>query len=299
MQKGYLILAHSEPQMEQFVRNVRLQKEIDPENLTEVLSTGDIHKMLPFLNLNGIVGGTFNRRDGHTNPFHCTQAYAEAAKRLGAEIRTYTEIVEIKTESGHVTGVVTNKGDVINTPVVVNCAGPHGTLVGKMVGLDIPMYPERHQALVTEPLEMFLPCMVLDFTHGTWCKQTPEGSLFLGVGDPEHELKAITSQNTWQFVEDAARKLITLMPILKDVVIVRQWTGMYDMTPDSQAIIGPTPVGGFYLDIGWSGHGYQVGPIVGKVLAEMISGQKPAIDVSCMNLDRFEKGALIPEPFCV
>lgn len=115
-------------------------------------------------------------RDGHVDPFHVTQAYAEAAQRLGVEIYTKTEVVDITTQGGKVTGVVTAQGDVISTPVVVNAAGPHGALIGKMVGIDVPLYPERHQILVTEPLEMFLPCMVISFTHGTYFKQTPRSS---------------------------------------------------------------------------------------------------------------------------
>ncbi len=299
MQKGYLIIAYTETQMEQFAKNVQLQREIDPENLTEILTTEEINRKLPFLNVEGVLGGTFNRRDGHANPFHVVQAFAEAAKRLGVDIRTFTEVVDIRTDQGKVTAVVTDKGEVIQTPVVVNCAGPHGAVVSKMAGVDIPLYPQRHQVAVTEPLEMFLPCMVLDFTHGTWFKQTPDGSLILGVGDPEHEVKEINQRCTWEFMKDVAEKMVFHIPRLKDVVVVRQWAGLYDMTPDSQAILGATPVEGFYLDVGWSGHGFQLGPIVGKIMAELISGQKPCIDVSCMSLERFEKGELIPEPNCV
>lgn len=298
LQGGYMMLAYTESQLEQFKKNAEMQNSIMKAG-TQILPVDEIVRITPALNTEGVVGASFNKRDGHVDPFHVTQAYADAAKRLGVEIYTRTEVVDILTEGGRVTGVVTAKGDVISAPAVVNAAGPHGAVIGKMVGIDIPLYPERHQILVTEPLEMFLPCMVISFTHGTYFKQTPHGSLLLGVGDPEHEVKDFNEESTWQFLEDVARKITYHMPALKNVRIVRQWAGLYDITPDSQAILGKTDIEGFYLDVGWSGHGLQLGPVVGKLLAQVITGEKPDIDISVMGMDRFKTGALIPEPACV
>ncbi|GBF32400.1 SoxB-like sarcosine oxidase subunit beta [Desulfocucumis palustris] len=298
MQGGYMMLAYTESQLEQFKTNAALQNSLMNAG-TRILTVDEILKIVPTLNTEGVVGASFNEKDGHVDPFHVTQAYADAAARLGVEIMTRTEAVDIRVAGGRVTGVVINSGEVIETPVVVNAAGPYGALIGKMVGLDIPLYPERHQILVTEPLEMFLPCMVISFTHGTYFKQTPHGSLLLGVGDPEHEVKDFNEESTWQFLEDVARKITYHMPVLKKVRVVRQWAGLYDMTPDSQAILGKTGVEGFYLDVGWSGHGLQLGPVVGKIMAQVISGEEPDIDISVMNLERFKTGALIPEPACV
>ncbi|WP_027365364.1 NAD(P)/FAD-dependent oxidoreductase [Desulfotruncus alcoholivorax] len=298
MQGGYMMLAYTESQLDQFKKNAEMQNSLMNAG-TKVLSVDEIVRITPALNTEGLVGASFNKRDGHVDPFHVTQAYADAAKRLGVEINTRTEVVDIITEGNRVTGVVTGKGEVISTPAVVNAAGPHGAIIGKMVGIDIPLYPERHQILVTEPLEMFLPCMVISFTHGTYFKQTPHGSLLLGVGDPEHEVKDFNQESTWQFLEDVARKITYHMPALKNVRIVRQWAGLYDITPDSQAILGKTDIEGFYLDVGWSGHGLQLGPVVGKLMAQVIAGEKPDIDISVMSIDRFKTGALIPEPACV
>jgi sarcosine oxidase subunit beta len=298
MQGGYMMLAYSESQLEQFRKNAELQNQLMNAG-TQILSVEEAVEIVPGINTEGLLGASFNKKDGHVDPFHVTQAYADAAKRLGVEIRTRTEVVEIKTRGGAVTGVVTNTGEVVDTPVVVNAAGPHGALVGKMVGLDVPLYPERHQILVTEPLEMFLPCMVISFTHGTYFKQTPHGSLLMGVGDSEHEVKDFNEESTWQFLEDAAKKITYHLPALKNVRVVRQWAGLYDITPDSQAILGKTDVEGFYLDVGWSGHGLQLGPVVGRLMSQVISGEEPDIDISAMSMERFKTGTLIPEPACV
>ncbi|KKM11675.1 FAD-dependent oxidoreductase [Clostridiales bacterium PH28_bin88] len=299
LQGGYLMLAYSESQLEQLTKNARLQQDLVGAG-TQILMPEEISEIVPDLSLDGVLGGSFNKRDGHANPWHVTQAYAEAAKRLGVEIQTNTEAVEILYSQAKVTGVRTSRGEVIEAPVVVNAAGPDGASVAKMAGLDVPLYPERHQILVTEPLEMFIPCMVISFQHGTYFKQTPHGSILMGVGDPQHEVKDFNQLSTWQFLEDVARKITFHMPVLKEVRVVRQWAGLYDITPDSQAILGGTPeLEGFYMDIGWSGHGFQLGPIVGKVLAEIITGREPSIDVSAMSVERFKTGRLIPEPACV
>lgn len=299
LQKGYLMLAYSEEELELFTNNVKLQKKLDPDNETVILNPEEINEIVPLLNVEGVYGGSFNERDGHADPFHVTRAFANAARRLGVEIRIGTEVVDIKKENNKIVGVVTHTGEQINTPIVVNAAGSHGKLLGKMVGIDIPLTPERHQLLVTEPLEMFLWCMVISFVHGTYFKQVPHGGLLLGVGDPEHEIKDFNERSSWQYLKDVCQKMYFHMPVLKEVSILRQWAGLYDVTPDSQAILGDTEIEGFYLDIGWSGHGFQMAPTVGQIMAEIVSGEKPFIDVSCMHLSRFERGELIPEPACV
>ncbi|MGQ9823959.1 MAG: NAD(P)/FAD-dependent oxidoreductase [Desulfotomaculales bacterium] len=298
-QGGYLILAYSSSAFEQLEKNARLQREVAGAE-TRILTPEEIREIVPFLSLEGVVGGSFNQRDGHANPWHVTFAYARAARRLGVEILTGTEATGILCAKGKVQGVRTGTGEIIEAPVVVNAAGPHGALVAKMAGVDVPLYPERHQILVTEPLERVIPCMVISFQHGTYFKQTPHGSILIGVGDPEHEVKDFNQRPTWQFLKDAARKVTFHMPALREVRVIRQWAGLYDMTPDSQAILGSVPeVEGFYLDIGWSGHGFMMGPAVGKIMAELITGKEPAIDISCFALERFRTGRLVPEPACV
>jgi sarcosine oxidase, subunit beta len=299
LQKGYLMLAYTPAELELFTRNVALQHQIHADCETVIMTPAQIGELNSHLNLEGVLGGSFNPRDGHANPWHTTQAYADAARRLGAEINTYTEVTGIRLQGDRVIGVDTTKGEVF-TDTVVNCAGPFGAVVGAMAGLDIPLVPQRHQILVTEPVGEVVPMMVISYTHGTYFKQTPHGSILMGYGDPEHELIGLEQESSWQFLVEVARKITYHMPILKQVRVVRQWPGLYDMTPDSQAILGPVPdVAGLYLDVGWSGHGFQLGPIVGKVLAEIIVGEEPTVNVDAMRYTRFAENDLCPEPACV
>ncbi len=299
LQKGYLMLAYSAAQLEQFKVNTLLQKKLDPANTTVILDRTEIKEIVPGLNLEGVAGASYNPRDGHANPFHVTQAFARAARRLGVQIHTRTEVSGIEKTANRISGILTYRGDRISTPIVVCAAGAYGKQLGEMVGVDIPVYPERHQILVTEPLEMFLWCMVISLTHGTYFKQTPHGSILMGVGDPDHEVKDFNEQSSWQFLQDVARKITFHMPALQNAKVVRQWAGLYDITPDAQGIVGETEVDGFYLDLGWSGHGFQLAPVIGQIMAEIISGEKPLIDVECLSLRRFTENRLIPEPYCV
>jgi sarcosine oxidase subunit beta len=299
MQKGYLMLAYTPGQLEQYAANIELQRRIDPENRTVLLSPDEIGQLNPHLNLEGLTGGSFNPRDGHASPWHVTQAFAEAAMRLGVEVERFTEVVGIDVAQGRVARVRTTRGD-IETPVVVNCAGSYGGVVSEMVGVTTPLVPQRHQILVTEPVEPICPHMVISFQHGTYFKQTPHGGLLMGYGDPEHEVTGFDQDATWQFLEEVARRTVFHIPVVANARVVRQWAGLYDMTPDSQAVVGPVPgVEGFYMDVGWSGHGFQLGPIIGSVLAQMITGSTPCIDVGDLRYGRFVEDDLCPEPACV
>ncbi|MFW5971032.1 MAG: NAD(P)/FAD-dependent oxidoreductase, partial [Desulfovermiculus sp.] len=287
-QGGYMMLAYSESQLKQFEANVELQNKLVNAG-SRILSCEEVAAIVPGINTHeGLLGASFNAKDGHIDPFHLTLAYAEAARRLGVNFYTQTEVLDVKTTRGKVTGVTTSRGD-IDAPVVVNAAGPHGRIIANMVGLDAPMYPERHQILVTEPIEEFLPCMVISLTHGCYCKQTPHGSLLMGVGDP-NEVKDFNERSSWQFLQDVAQKVTFHIPVLERLRIVRQWAGLYDNTEDKQAILGETGVEGFYIDIGWSGHGLQLGPVVGRLMAQKIAGQEPEIDIRAMSIDRFATG---------
>lgn len=299
MQEGYTMLAYSESQLKQFEENSNRQNTLIPGCETEILSPGELKRRFPLLNTANLHGASFNRQDGHICPFHLTNSHAVAAKRLGVNFYTYQEVVNIFSEGSKVTGVETKDGHIINTPIVVNAAGPHGGQISRMVGLEIPMYPERHQILVTEPLDMVVPSMMISLTHGVYFKQTGNGSMLMGVNDP-NEVKDFNENSTGGFLVEVAKKAMAHMPALRNTRVVRQWAGLYDITPDQQPILGPVDeIEGFYMNVGWSGHGLMMGPVIGKLMSQMITGKELDIDISCLHFNRFKTGELIPEPVCI
>ncbi|AZR72473.1 FAD-dependent oxidoreductase [Anoxybacter fermentans] len=294
-QEGYLLLAYSEREMDQFKKNIELQNSLGiPSHL---VTPEEAKEIVPYLNTENLIGGAFCPTDGHANPFLVTQAYADAARYLGVEFYLRTEVTGIRQEKGRIVGVETNRG-FIATEKVVNTAGGYSQVIGKMVGLDLPVYSERHQILVTEPVEKMQGPMVMSFSYNIYCQQNPHGSFIMGFGDP-NEPRDFNIRSSWQFLEEMARKVTWLLPPLKHLRVVRQWAGLYNVTPDRQPILCETPqVPGFYLAIGFSGHGFMIAPMVGILMAEMITGQKLSMDLE-LDLGRFERGELILEPSVV
>lgn len=296
-QGGYLMIASTEKEREQFKKNVDLQKSLGID--VHFMDDPEMAKQyVPYLNTDGLSCATFCQKDGHLNPFLATDAYAKAAKRLGVEIYTYTEVLGIKTEKGKVTSVVTNKGE-IKTSIVVNAAGGYSKQIGAMVGVDIPVYSERHQILVTEPVEPMQGPMVMSFSLNLYCQQTPHGSFIMGRGDA-NEPRDLRITSSWHFLDEMATTITKVLPPVGKLRFIRQWAGLYNITPDRQPIYGKVDeVEGFYLAVGFSGHGFMFGPMTGLLISEMILGEENSIDVSMLDIGRFKRGELVFEPSVV
>jgi sarcosine oxidase subunit beta len=295
-QGGYLIVASTEKEDTQFKKNIALQNSLGIPSV--YLSPKEAKEIIPHMDESKIISATFCPKDGHLNPFHATQAYADAAVRLGVKFMKYTTVTDIKVENGKITGVQTDKG-FISTPVVVNAAGGHSKLIGDMVGVDIPVYAERHQILVTEPVNPIQNPMFMSFSLNIYCQQTPHGSFIMGRGDA-NEPRDLRVTSSWHFLEEMAQSCCELLPLLKDLRVVRQWAGLYCMSPDRQPIYGKANnVEGFYMATGYSGHGFMFGPVTGVVMAETILGEKHSLPIDKLGLDRFEKGELLFEPSVV
>jgi len=298
-QGGYLLLAYTPAGWEQFHKNVALQRSFGLG--VKLCTPAEAREIVPHLNTEGLLGATFNPTDGHCNPFYVTDAYAQAARRLGVKIHTNTEVLAIRRDNAGqkaIVGVETSQG-YIATPVIVNAAGGWSKEVAAMAGIDIPTYSERHQILVTEPVAPMQGPMVMSFHHHIYCQQTPHGSFIMGLGDTS-EQPGHSSRSTWQFMEEMAQKITWLLPPLKGIRVVRQWAGLYNMTPDRTPILGAVPeVPGLFLAVGFSGHGFMLAPMTGVLLAESILGLPASLPIEKMDLARFARGELLREPAVV
>lgn len=295
-QGGYLILAYTEKEVNQFKKNVALEQSLNIK--ARFITVEEAKEIVPPLNTEGILAATFCPTDGHANPFKTNFAYAEAAERLGVKIYTFTEVKEIETENHKIVAVNTDKGKVL-TPIVVNAAGGYSGIIGKMVGVDIPVYSQRHQILITEPVDPLFRPMLMSFSRNFYCQQTPHGSIIMGFGDP-NERKDGDIGSSWQFAQEMAQKMTAVLPLLKEVSMVRQWAGLYNMSPDAQPILGGHPqIEGFYMALGFSGHGFMLAPIASKLIAELILKRKTSLPIDKLDIGRFERGELIIEPSVV
>ncbi len=295
-QGGYLIVASTEKEELQFKKNLELQHRLGIPS--KFLTPKEAKEIIPYMDETKITCATFCPKDGHLNPFKTTDAYAKAARRMGVEIMTYTTVTGIKVENGKIAGVETDKG-FISTPVVVDAAGGYSKHIGDMAGVDVPLYPERHQILVTEPVAPLQGPMYMSFSLNIYCQQSPEGSFIMGRGDP-YEPKEFNIKSSWSFLEEMAETCCTLLPLLKKLNVVRQWSGLYELTPDRQPLYGAVKeVEGFYLACGFSGHGFMFGPATGIVMAETILGQPTTLQIASLDKERFARGEEVWEPSVV
>ncbi|MDO4568343.1 MAG: FAD-binding oxidoreductase [Clostridia bacterium] len=295
-QSGYLLIADTDREIEQFKRNIEVQRECGIPS--RMLSLDEARAIVPHLNTEILKGAAFCEKDGFLNPFHTTDAFYRAAKRLGVRFEVPCVATGIEVEHGRIAAVLTDKGR-IATRCVVNCAGGYSKDICAMAGVDVPVYRERHQILVTEPVEPMQGPMVMAFGLNLYVQQSPHGSFIMGRGDnSEPRDGRVTS--SWQFLDEMARTVTRVLPPLGKLRVVRQWAGLYNMTPDRQPIYEKSDqVEGLYMAIGFSGHGFMFGPVTGAVVSEMVLGEEPTIDASRLSLKRFERGEMVFEPSVV
>ena len=296
-QGGYLVVAYRDSEFERLKESMRLQNSLGIN--TRVVSYAEAREICPGLSAEDAVGFTFHDRDGHADPFLTTFAYMEAARRLGVKFLRFTEVKAIKAVAGRVKGVKTNRGD-FDAPVVVNAAGGYAQQVARMAGVEIPNFSERHEILITEPVEPGVcPPMLISFSGNFYIQQRPNGSM-IGGCSPEGHPQDYGLGTSWNFLESMSRTFVKLLPRTRGIRVARQWSGLYNMTPDCQPILCESDdVKGFFLSCGYSGHGFMFGPISGELLAQQILGQKPTIPIGMLHYKRFERGELLVEPAVV
>jgi len=291
-QGGYLLVAYEETEWENLKKGVVLQNTLGVNS--KIVTLEEAREICPGLVADDAIGFTYHARDGHADPFLTTFAYVEAGKRLGVTYHKKTEVTGIIVDNGIVKGVNTVKGD-IHAPIVINCAGAWAQFIARMAGINLPNWGERHEIMITEPVEPGVcPCMLMSFSGNYYIQQRPHGSIICGMS-PEGHPEDYSNTTTWNFIESMSRIILRMLPRVKDIRVVRHWSGQYDMTPDAQPVIGETDVKNFYHSTGYSGHGFMLGPIAGKILAQHIAGEKPDIDFSILDYRRFERGELIRE----
>ncbi len=292
-QGGYLLLARTEKQIEQFRKNIALQNKMGLE--CRLITPGEAKDVAPALSTEGLLAAAHCRTDGHANPFLVTQAYADAARKLGVDIRLRTTVTGIETTGGTISGVATSSGK-IKTARLMNAAGGYAVTIGKMVGLDLPVEPVRHQILVTEPVQPILDPLVVDFHRNIYFRQTRHGGFVMGQSDKD-EPSSFNIGSGDGFAEEVAAKFVDMVPAMREISVVRQWAGLYEVTPDAQPILGGVDnLEGYFHAIGFSGHGFMVAPMTGKLMSELILGETPEMGVESYHINRFKEGRLIVEP---
>ena len=300
-QGGYLMITENEADLPALRQAVELQNSCNVP--TEFLQPQECLKIVPDLDVSRLKGATFCPKDGTAYPFAVVWGYARGCHRRGVRIFIGTGVQQILAEDGRIRGVVTDRGR-ISAPVVVNCAGPWARHLAAQVGVELPNRQERHEIMVSESLKPFLDPMIISITNGIYFSQSLRGEIVGGIGDPAEphwtDPASFDTRSQLRFAVRFARALTALYPRAAQVRMMRQWAGMYDVTPDHRPILGGVPgLEGYWHICGFSGHGFMLGPVTGKRMAAQILTGEPDEIITSLSLDRFEKGDLQADGFVV
>jgi sarcosine oxidase subunit beta len=295
-QGGYLFLSQSADETARLQRNVALHNRHGVP--TRMLTPAEALAIVPELDVRGIDAASYNPTDGILFPWPFLWGYATQATARGVEIHTHTPVTAIDRKAD---GFIlrTGKGD-LRAHRVVNAAGAWSPAVARMVGVELPNWPVRHEILSTEPLKPFLQPMVSVLSSGLYFSQSMRGEIVGGITVHHGPDREVLLGSTLRFSALIARALCAIMPRLGDVKIVRQWAGPYDMTEDGNPLLGDPPgVPGFYLCCGFQGHGFMMAPAVGKLYAEWLSGGPKHEIFQRFRLTRFAEGPIEKEDFII
>ena len=310
---GYLFFATTGEQLQYLKRSVENQRRLGVKDV-EIVGPPEISDLVPILNCDDILGGSFGRSDGFINPLRVMQGFSEGALRNGARIEFGHQALRVETSGGRVTAVETDRGRIECENLVI-CTGAWARELALTAEIDLPVTPQRRQivwARAEKPLPRSLP-MVIDIGSGFHFRPAKDFTLPAATGteadahagcdvlfaypDRDEPCSANTAFDDG-FVDKVYERARHRSPYLFGCGIVREKcrAGLYENSPDHHAILGGCNVEGLYFANGFSGHGVMHSPATGRALAEIIlDGHAKFLDVSCLSLDRFAKGELLHE----
>lgn len=302
-QVGYLFLLTTPADVATYEASVALQNGLGVPS--RMLGAAEAAALAPVVTTDDVLAAAFHPRDGYCTPEAVVAGYAAGARRLGARVLTGVEVTGIEvddaTSAGPQVRAVTTTAGRVATSVVVCCAGPWAGQVGAMAGVDLPVTPLRRQILVTEPLPAHVlalspPTMPMTIDAASTFYLHREGpGILLGMSyaaeEPGFRLEL---SDAW--LPDLTAAIERRAPALLDVGVAHGWAGLYEDSPDHNALIGEAAgVSRFLYATGFSGHGFLQGPAVGEVVRDLYLGREPFVDVTPFSADRFAAGTARPE----
>jgi sarcosine oxidase subunit beta len=293
--RGHLTLGHDDGA----IRTLRWRAEVN-RTLgidSQLLAPDECWRLVPLLDTSPtaerpVLGGLWHPPGGIIRHDAVVWGYARAATALGVEIHQETRVEGIELEGPRIRGVVTTRGR-IATPVVVNCTAGWSSQLSAMAGLELPITTVPLQAAVSEPVRPFLDPILASSNLHVYISQTTRGEIVFGGAVDAYP--SYSTRGSLEFLEQIAANVLALLPSLTHLRVLRQWAGICDMTPDAAPIIGPSPVDGFVLDVGWGTYGMKAGPAAGEAVASLIADGKVPSLIAPLGLERFETGRLVNE----
>jgi sarcosine oxidase subunit beta len=289
---GYLFALTTQDQVRAFEQAVELQRSMGLR--AELVDVDRAVELSPYLNPDGVLAAAWSPDDGHCTPESVVLGFASGARRHGARICTGVDVTGIDLLGSQIVGVRTSAGG-IQTGTVVICAEAWSPQVAAYVGVELPVEPVRRQLVVTEPMTDPLPtAFTIDYgSTFYWHREGP--GMLMGFSDPDVTPSFDLTADP-NFDLKLAELAMHRAPALVELGVRTGWSGLYEVTPDHNALLGETAnISRLLYATGFSGHGFLQGPAVGEILRDLVLEVPPFVDVSALSVDRFSRGELRPE----
>jgi len=280
IQGGYSFVAYNEVHEQLLKDTVQLQKRYGLN--IDYLEADKIKELIPGINGDGLLGGTFSPEDGNASPLLAINAFYRQAQNLGVDFKFKEELIDIQISKEQIVSVKTIK-DTHQSQCIINAAGARAKDIAQMIGSYVPVIPDSHEAGITEPVKRFFTPMVVDIRPSEGSKnyyfyQNREGKIIFCL-TPHPLIVGTDRRETSVFLPQIAKRMINLLPRLKNIKVRRTWRGLYPMTPDGSPIVGPiNEINGYINAVGMCGQGYMIGPGIGEVLARLVAKKSTSKD---------------------
>jgi sarcosine oxidase subunit beta len=288
-QAGYLFLLSAPEDVAAFKRDVKLQNELGVKS--RIIEPAEARQLSPLINTGGVLAAAYSPDDGHCTPESVVLGYATAARRQGAVLRTGTTVLGLERRGDRISAVVTDQGT-ITADTVICAAGAWSAAIGEMADVELPVQPVRRQVMFTEPMSGLPPVVpfTIDFATSFYFHREGRG-LLLGMSDPD-QAPGFHLDYSDDWLPRLGEAIEARAPRLLDVGLTPGWAGLYEVTPDHNALIGRAEkTSNFLYATGFSGHGFLQAPAVGEVIRDLYLERDPFVDVKPLNAGRFAPGA--------
>jgi glycine/D-amino acid oxidase-like deaminating enzyme len=286
---GYLFLVSDPADLAGFRERMALQRRLGVD--VREISPAEAKAIVPALHVDDLIAAVWGPTDGMAGPAEVTSGFARRARELGVRIVEGASVTGIEVAHDAVQGVTTSLG-AVSAPLVINAAGPVAARIGRLAGVEVPVQPRRRHIFYTEPFpELPGPVpLTTDRASGFYFRKEME-QLLLSPGDVEDIGEDFDVPVDRARIDETVEKALHRIPVVEKARIAGGWAGLRPLTPDDHAIIGWAPgVGGFFLAVGFGGHGFQHSPATGRYVAEWVLDGAPSLDLSLFDPGRFAAG---------
>ena len=290
---GYLFLLRTPEEAKLLERSVALQNALNIPS--RMLTAAEAHQLCPVIDPDRYAAATFSPSDGHARPYAAIAAWADAARRRGVRIVEHCEVTGIDVSGGEIAAVQTTHG-AIATNIVICAAGAWSARIGAMAGVELDVRPVRRQIAFTVPRPGAHPRVpfTIDLQTSFYFHNAGDG-LLLGYSDPDTEPGFDRAYDA-MWIPELRRRAEACAPTLRDLSIAGGWAGLYEQTPDANALIGEAAtVSRFLYATGFSGHGFSQAPAAAEIIRDLVRGREPFVDITPLRAERFAEHSPIAE----